>query len=297
MNNMDWDDFRYFIATAETGSLTSAAKQLGSNQPTVGRHIDALESALGTKLFQRTVKGLILTEEGEFVFEQTKSMRSSVLKIQRKTQGEKVEFSGTVRVALPEGLCLEVLSPLLPKFYNQYPNINLILNVSSSAANLTKGEADIAIRLFRPKDSNLVVKSLGEMQLGLYASSDYIKRYGFPADKSELKNHRVISYADQLSTLPENQWLIEYSESSLFILRSDNTTTRLRATIEGIGISIQPHIFCRMHTELVPLLEQVELPSHNVWMVYHNDLRHLGRIRAVVEFLTVALQFKQERPK
>ncbi len=292
MNSLDWDDFRYFIATAETGSLTSAAKELGSNQPTVGRHIDALESALGTKLFQRTVKGLILTEEGEFVFEQTQAMQSSVLTVQRRIQGEKVAFSGTVRVALPEGLCLEVLTPLLPDFYHQYPNINLILNVSSNAANLTKGEADIAIRLFRPKDVNLVVKNLGHMLLGLYSSSDYIKSYGLPANESELKNHRIISYGDQLSTLPENQWLIEHSELSSCVLRSDNTTTRLRATILGVGISIQPHIFCPINPELVPIFEQVELPSHKVWVVYHNDLRHLGRIRAVVEFLTSAFQFQ-----
>ena len=292
MNNMNWDDFRYFIATAETGSLTSAAKKLGSNQPTVGRHVDALESALGTKLFQRTVKGLILTEEGEFVLEQTKSIQSSVLKVQRKTQGEKVEFSGTVRVALPEGLCLEVLTPLLTEFYNQYPDINLVLNVSSGAANLTKGEADIAVRLFRPKDANLVVKCLGSMLLGLYASSDYIKRYGLPANDSELKNHRIISYGDQLSNLSENQWLIEHAGQSSSILCSDNTTTRLKATIEGVGISIQPQIFCEKNTELVPILEQVELPSHKVWMVYHNDLRHLGRIRAVVEFLTAVIQFE-----
>lgn len=292
MNSLDWDDFRYFIATAETGSLTSAAKKLGSNQPTVGRHIDALEAALGTKLFQRTVKGLILTEEGEFVFEQTKSMQSSVLKIQRKTQGEKIEFSGTVRVAMPEGLCLEILTPLLSGFYNQYPNINLVLNVSSSAANLTKGEADIAIRLFRPKDANLVVKRLGRMTLGLYASATYIKRHGLPADETELKNHHIISYGDQLSALAENQWLIEYSELSSCILCSDNTITRLRATIQGVGISIQPHIFSPVNPELVPILEQVELPTHEVWMVYHNDLRHLGRIRAVVAFLTDALQFK-----
>ncbi len=292
MNSLDWDDFRYFIITAETGSLTSAAKKLGSNQPTVGRHIDALEAALGTKLFQRSVKGLILTEEGEFVFEQTQAMQSSVLTVQRKIQGEKLEFSGTVRVALPEGLCLEVLTPLLPDFYHQYPHINLILNVSSNVANLTKGEADIAIRLFRPKDANLVVKNLGRMLLGLYSSSNYIKRYGSPANESELKNHRIISYGDQLSTLPENQWLIEHSNLSSCVLRSDNTITRLRATISGVGISIQPHIFCPINPELVPIFKQVDLPSHKVWMVYHKDLRHLGRIRAVVEFLTTVFQFQ-----
>lgn len=292
MNSIDWDGFRYFIAAAETGSLTAAAKKLGSNQPTVGRHINTLEAALGIKLFQRTVKGLILTEEGEYVFEQSQLIQSSVIKVKRKTQGEDEEYSGTVRLALPEGLCLEVVTPLLPQFYNEYPNINLILNVSSSSTNLMQGEADIAIRLFRPKDVNLVAKSLGHMSLGLFASSDYIKTHGTPTTEKDLKEHRLIAYSDQLSNLPENQWLLNHSEESSRILYSDNTTTRLKATIAGVGISIQPNMFCETNAQLVPLLKSIELPSHEVWLVYHNDLRHLGRIRAVVKFLSSILQIQ-----
>lgn len=292
MNSIDWDGFRYFIAAAETGSLTAAAKKLGSNQPTVGRHINALEDALGTKLFQRTVKGLILTEEGEYVFEQSQFIQSSVIKIQRKSQGEDEAYNGTVRLALPEGLCLEILTPLLPQFYNEYPNINLILNVSSSSANLMQGEADIAIRLFRPKDVNLVAKSLGLMTLGLFASTDYIKIHGTPTTEKDLIKHRFIAYSEQLSNLPENQWLLNHSELSSQILYSDNTTTRLRATIAGVGISIQPNIFSQTNSQLVPLLKNIELPSHEVWLVYHNDLRHLGRIRAVVKFISSILQIQ-----
>ena len=290
MNKMDWDGFRYFIAAAETGSLTAAAKKLGSNQPTVGRYIDALEAALGVKLFQRTVKGLMLTEEGACVFEQSQSIQSAVIKVQRKTQAEQEEFSGTVRLALPEGLCLEVLTPLLPQFYKKYPNINLIMNVSSSSANLTKGEAEIAIRLFRPKDVNMVARRLGQMTLGLYASAGYAKTYGMPAKESDLKQHRIISYSDQLSHLAENQWLLNHSEPSSRVLQSDNTSTRLIATIAGTGISIQPDIFCKKKSDLVPVLESIELPSHEVWLVYHNDLRQLGRMRAVVEFIVSAIQ-------
>jgi len=289
MNSTDWDGFRYFIAAAETGSLTAAAKKLGSNQPTVGRHIDALESALGTRLFQRTVKGLILTEEGEFVFEQSQSIRSAVIKVQRKTQSEE-EYIGTVRLALPEGLCLEAITPRLAEFYNEYPKINLIIDVSSSSANLIQGEADIAVRLFRANEANLVTKSLGHMSLGLFSSADYIKTYGAPTKVNELKHHRIIAYGDQLSNLAENRWLLSHSQPSSRILYSDNTMTRLRATIAGAGISIQPHLFCQNNPGLVALLEKLKLPSHEVWLVYHNDLRHLGRIRAVIRFLSSTIQ-------
>lgn len=222
------------------------------------------------------------------------SLQSVVVKMQRTVQGEDVEISGTVRVALPEGLCLEVLTPLLPQFYSDYPNINLILNVSSNSANLTRGEADIAVRLFRPKDANLVAKFLGRMSLGLFASPGYIKTHGYPTRMQELKYHRIIAYGDQLSALPENQWLVDHSDSSSRVLCSDNTITRLKATVSGVGISIQPHIFCRKKSELVPILEDVTLPDHEVWLVYHNDLRHLGRIRAVVNFISSKLELDKE---
>ncbi|MDH5426399.1 MAG: LysR family transcriptional regulator [Gammaproteobacteria bacterium] len=291
MNNTDWDCFRYFIAAAECGSLTGAAKQLSSNQPTVGRQIDALEHALGVKLFQRSVKGLILTEEGSFVFEQSQLLQSVVEKIERNHQGNDKDIRGTVRLALPEGICMEVFAPLLPSFYSAHPKINLILNVSSNASNLTRGEADIAVRLFRPQESNIVTKYLGCMTMGLFASASYIKNYGCPLTTSDLKHHRIITYGDQLSTLAENQWLVEQAGSTLSILSSDNTIARLKATVAGVGISVQPQLFRRMNPQLMPVLEGTQLPDHEVWIAYHKDLRHLARIRAVVDFISKNIVF------
>lgn len=113
MNNLNWNGFRIFLAVAESGSLTAAAKILGSNQPTVGRQIDALEGELETKLFQRSVKGLALTDEGHELLQHCREIESLVIKIKRSVEGEEA-IRGTVRIALPEGLCLEVLTPLLP---------------------------------------------------------------------------------------------------------------------------------------------------------------------------------------
>lgn len=291
MNSINWDGFRYFVAAADGGSLTAAAKKLGSNQSTVGRQIDVLESSLGIKLFQRSVKGLMLTEEGTYILEQSQAMQASVTKVQRTIQGDNEEISGTVRVALPEGLCLEVLTPHLPEFYKDYPSINLILNVSSNTANLTRGEADIAVRLFRPTEANLVAKHLGAMTLGLFASSVYIKTHGVPTTVQALKQHRIISYGDQLSSLSENQWLLDNAGTLHRVLSSDNTTTRLKATQAGVGISIQPYIFSQINADLISVLEEIELPEHQVWLAYHNDLRHLGRIRAVLGFISSQLNF------
>ncbi len=294
MNKINWDGLRFFIAAAEGGSLTAAARLLDSNQPTVGRHIDALEAELGVRLFQRSVKGLALTDEGSHLLNHCREIQALVVRITRTTTGEE-DISGTVRVALPEGLCLEVLTPLLPQFYLTYPNIKLILNVSSNSANLTRGEADIAVRLFRPKEGDLVVRRLGEMTMGLFTSRAYINAFGCPAEVGELAKHRIITYGDQLSHLPENQWLLEHTPPAMQVLCSDSTSTRLKATLSGIGISILPHLIASPDSSLVPLLEQVSLPGNEMWLVYHKDLRELTRIRAVVDFIGSHLTAAVER--
>ncbi|VAW51385.1 Transcriptional regulator, LysR family [hydrothermal vent metagenome] len=286
MNNMNWDGLRYFLAAAEAGSLSAAAKALNSNQPTIGRHIDTLETTLGVKLFQRSVKGISLTEEGQAVFEQAKKIQQSVVKIQRVVQGGEEHASGTVRLSLPEGLGQELLIPALDKFYKAYPDVKLIFNVSATTANLTQGEADVAVRLFRPEETDLVIKKLGEMKMGLYASKKYEKSHGLPDKLKDLRQHQVITYGDHLSILPENQWLLNHTEESLRILSSDSTVTRFKATTSGIGISIQPMVLSQANRNLIPLFKAANLPSHNVWMVYHKDLRHMARIRAVVDFIS-----------
>jgi DNA-binding transcriptional LysR family regulator len=286
MNNINWDGLRYFLVAAEAGSLSSAAKALNSNQPTVGRHIDALENTLGVKLFQRSVKGISLTEEGQAVFEQAQKIQHSVVKIQRVVQGGEDHASGTVRLSLPEGLGQELLIPALDKFYKAYPDVKLIFNVSATTANLTQGEADIAVRLFRPEEADLVIKHLGEMNIGLYASKKYEKNHGLPDRLKDLRQHKVITYGDHLSILPENQWLLNHSEESLRILCSDSTVTRFKATTSGIGISLQPEVLAQTNKNLIRLFKAANLPAHNVWMVYHKDLRHMSRIRAVVDFIS-----------
>ena len=289
MNSMNWDGFRYFTAAAEVGSLSAAAKMLDSNQSTVGRHIDALESALGIKLFQRSVKGLSLTEEGQAIYEQSQHIQNSIVKIQRFVQGGEATASGTVRLSLPEGLGQEVLIPALDKFYQQYPKVKLIFNVSATTANLTQGEADVAVRLFRPEESDLVIKYLGEMKLGLYASESYKENYGLPKQLRDIRKHKVITYGDQLSILPENQWLLNHSAEGLRILCSDSTVTRFKATVSGVGLSVQPEVLGQTDANLIRLFKSVKLPAHKVWLVYHKDVRHMSRIRAVVDFISNCL--------
>lgn len=292
-NAVNWDGFRYFVVAAEAGSLSAAAQLLDSNQSTVARHIDALEKSLGIKLFQRSVKGLSLTGEGQAVYEQAQQIQKSVLKIQRVVQdGEGVpsrSTTGTVRLSLPEGLGQEVIIPALDRFYQLYPGVKLIFNVSATTANVAQGEADISVRLFQPEEPDLVTRHLSEMRLGLYASHGYEKNHGLPRQLKDLRKHKVICYGDLLSILPENQWLLNYSDESLRILSSDSTVTRFKATVSGVGISLQPEVLANTSPELVRLFRSVKLPTYQVWLVYHKDIQHISRIRAVVSFLSECL--------
>jgi len=285
MNDINWDNFRYFLAAAESGSLSAAAKRLHSNQPTVGRHIDALEAALGLKLFQRHKKGLTLTQEGIWVLEQSALIQSGVHNIQR-IDGDYQQLQGSVRLALPEGLCHEIIIPHLEDFYLRYPHLRLILNVSTRTTNLTHGEADIAIRLYRPKETDLVTRQLTDMAMGLYAGRRYLHSHEPPLTLSDLSRHRIIGYGDELADLPENRWLLDHVPKDNWLLQSDSTSSRLHATVCGLGISIQPCLFAKTNRELIQLLDHVSLPAHKVWIAYHRDLRHILRIRVTVEFLT-----------
>jgi DNA-binding transcriptional LysR family regulator len=232
---------------------------------------------------------LSLTEEGQAVYEQTQKIQNSVIKIQRIVQGGEETAAGTVRLSLPEGLGQEVIIPALDSFYQQYPNVKLIFNVSPTTANITQGETDVAVRLFRPEEPNLVIKFLSEMKLGLYASESYKNNYGLPAQLKDLRKHKVITYGDFLSILPENQWMLNHSDEALRILSSDSTVARFKASVAGVGISLQPGILAQTNPELIPLFRSAKLPAHKVWLVYHKDVRHMSRIRAVVEFLSACL--------
>ena len=289
MNSLNWDGFRYFIAVAKAGSLSAAAKMLDANQSTVGRHVDALELALDIKLFQRSVKGLSLTKEGQAVFEQSQHIQNAIAKVKRLVQGDEVTASGTVRLSLPEGLGQEVLIPALDNFYQQHPKVKLIFNMSATTANLRQGEADVSVCLFRPEEPGLIIKDLGEMKMGLYASESYNTNYGLPGQLRDVRKHRVITYGEQLSILPENQWLLNHSAESLRVLSSDSTVIRFKATVSGLGLSLQPEVLAQTNPNLIRLFKSAKLPAYKVWLVYHKDVQHMSRIRVVVDFISTCL--------
>ncbi len=285
MNIMDWDDIRYFLAAARTGSLAAASRQLGSHQPTVGRRIDSLEKRLGVRLFQRHAQGLTLTEEGRQIMQAAEAMGEAAATLHRASGLESTEIRGSVRIAAPPGLAVHLIAPGLPQFHARYPNLDILLQPSASSADLTHGEADVAIRLYRPTAGELVVRRIGTMELGLYGATSYLQLHGTPENIADLPLHLFIGYGEQLRHLEENRWLEALAGDARFILRSDDTFTRQAAADAALGLAVLPHVLAQRSSQLQWVLEAEKLPSKPIWLVVHKDLRHLARVRAVLDWL------------
>jgi len=282
---MDWDDIRYFLAAARTGSLAAASRQLGSHQPTVGRRIDSLEKQLGVRLFQRHAQGLTLTEEGQHILQAAEAMGDAATMLQRVGRFEGTELHGSVRIAAPSGLAVHLIAPNLPHFRERFPELNITLQPSASSADLTHGEADVAVRLFRPTAEELVVRRVGTMGFGLYGSSVYLQRYGIPQNVAALPQHLFIGYGEQLRHLEESGWLEALADDARFVLRSDDTHTRLAAAEAALGLAVLPHILVQHSAQLQRVLDGEAVPSKPIWLVVHRDLRHLVRVRVVLDWL------------
>lgn len=290
MNTVDWNDVRYFLAAARTGSLAAASRELGSHQPTVGRRIDSLERHLGVRLFQRHAQGLTLTEEGRRILESAEAMGEAAATLQRIGRLETLEARGTVRIAVPTGLSVQLIAPNLPRLRERFPDLDVVLQPSASSADLTHGEAEIAVRLYRPDSDELVVRRAGEMAFGLYGAPAYLARYGVPRDPGSLAHHLFIGYGERLRGMEENRWLEALAASARFVLRSDDTHTRLAAAEAAVGLAVLPHVLAEHARLLERVLDDVAPPSKPLWLVVHRDLRHLPRVRAALEWLTELLR-------
>lgn len=285
MNSYDWDALRYFLAAARTGSLTAASRLMGSNQPTVGRRIDALEEQLGTRLFQRHSGGLTLTAEGQRLLEATIIMEAQAADAYRSVQTNQEAPSGVVRIASPEGIGVLLLAPALPRLHQQFPDLEIVLEPASAYADLKRGQADVALRLSRPAEADMVTRRICEMGFGLYAAQEYVERHGEPARVEELSAHQFVAYSDTLQGQPENQWLLEQIGSAGCRIRSDNTLARWTALMSGNGIGVMPHMLMRNQPGCVRILPDLEAPGHTLWLAVHGDLRHVPRVRVVLDFL------------
>jgi DNA-binding transcriptional LysR family regulator len=281
---MNWDDFRYFLAVAAEGSLSAAARVLRVNAATVSRHVDALEERLAVRLFDRRQDGYTVTPAGEKLLERARTIESEIFALSRAFDAEDRGLTGTVSVTATESLTVPFLIPNLPHLRDRYPGIRVQLVSDYRLLNLSRREADVAIRLARPQQGDLVVRKIGSMGFGLYASHDYIEAHGEPATVAELKEHAVIDWLDGYPESAPVVWLREVMEGRAPAFATNPASGRLAAAKAGMGIALVPSMVSE-GSGLVRVLSHVEIPCVDLWLLVHRDLARIARVRAVLDFI------------
>lgn len=286
----DWDDVRYFLSVAKTGSFSAAATQLNTKQTTVGRRIQALERRLGAKLFDRHRHGMEVTPAARGVLVQAESMLSNATAIERHLAGLDREMSGVVRIASTEGIAAHWLVPRLGQLRRTHPDIIVQVIASDQVLDLATRQADLAIRFFRPTSNQLVAARVGQFNMSIFAAPSYIEQYGLPQKLEDLREHHIVDHT-VLHALPAMKPWTDVVERSLsVVLRTNSSYAAMEAVAVGYGISVFPDYVAKM-SNLVAAPIDLRI-VRDVWLVSHEETNKGARIRTVIDY--VREQFRQD---
>lgn len=284
-----WDLYRTFLSVVSEGSLSGAARALGLTQPTVARHLDALEDMLGLELFIRTQRGLSPTAAALELQPYAETMASAAAAMQRAASGPLKEAKGTVRVSASEVIAVEVLPPILADLREKHPGIVIELAASNLVENLLRRDADIAIRMIAPDQDALVVKRIGNIALGLYAHERCLEGMKEPSDFTDLAQFGAISI--DRDTLSARALFEQYPAlmTTSPVLKSDNQLVHVAAIRAGVGIGICQVNIARLDPSLRRLLAGTFELYLGIWIVMHENLRSTPRCRAVFDHLVAGM--------
>ncbi|MEL7098979.1 MAG: LysR family transcriptional regulator [Pseudomonadota bacterium] len=284
---MDWDKLRIFHAVADAGSLTHAGDKLSLSQSAVSRQIRALEESLSATLFHRHARGLILTEQGELLFDATTAMTKRLDAAAARIRDSEEEVFGDLRVTTTTGFGTLWLAPRLPKLYAQYPDLRVDLMLEERVLDLPMREADVAIRMKEPSQADLIRKRLMSVRMQVYATPDYLADHGTPQVPEDLKNHRLICQntdsAQVGAGLSLVQHLMTYPVQSL--LTVNNYFGVLQGVLHNLGVGVLPDYVVNDFPDLVQVLTDMESAEVPVFLAYPEELRQSKRIAAFRDFV------------
>jgi len=280
---MNWDDVRIFLAVARNGQILAASRSLGLNHATVARRLSALETALGSTLFQRRTNGTELTAQGERFLSHAETMESASLAAAEAAEANST-IEGTVRIGAPDGFGVAFLAPRLHLLVERHPGLRIELVPVPRAFSLSRREADIAVTLERPREGRLVARKLTDYSLGLYASQTYLDAHGMPDSVDDLKSHRLVGYVDDLLYTTSLDYTSAFSTDWRSRVAVSSAMGQTEAVRAGAGIGILHGFMARRDATLVPVLPERTL-TRSYWTVLHEDLRAIRRVTLVSEFL------------
>ena len=286
----DWNLYRSFLAVIDVGSLSGAARDLGLAQPTVARHIEALEAALGGgPLFTRSGAGLKPTRAAHTIAPIARAMASSAEALVRTAAGDAEQERGVVRVTASQMVGAEVLPPMLRDFHEAHPGIAIELVLTNAVEDLLRRDSDIAVRMAQPTQEALLARKVGVAKLALFAHRRYVERHGLPASVDDLLAHSVIGFDRSTPLKAATDQFDMPISSDMFALRTDSDLAQIAAIRAGLGIgAVQVKIAAR-DPDLIPVLPGrfgFDLPT---WVVMHEDLKGDRRMRLTFDHLVAGL--------
>jgi DNA-binding transcriptional LysR family regulator len=285
----DWSLYRSFLAVLREKSLSAAARALNLTQPTLARHIEALETAMGFELFTRSQQGLAPTEAALELAPYAESLEANTAAILRTASGLGQVVKGTVRISASEIIGAEILPPMLAELRRKYPALEFELVLSNSVDNLLRRDADIAVRMIEPAQDALVVRKLGVVSLGLHAHKDYLARAGAPAAFKDLAEHSLIGFDRETPAIRAMRSRVPCAEAIRYSFRADSDIAQLRAIKAGFGIGICQVELAKQDPDLMRLLPAAFELKLGVWLAMHENLRTTPRCRAVFDGLATSL--------
>lgn len=288
-NEVDWDDQRAFLAVVETGSLSAGARRLGLSLPTVRARIEALEATLGTALFTRSVHGLLPTSTAEAMAPSARAMAHASEAMLRAASADSGTVAGRVRLSVSEFVGLEVLPPMLRSLRDKHPQLTVEFELSNLSADLLDQQVDVAVRMHPPEQSALVARKVPSIPLGLFAHRDYLESYGRPSSRAEIGDHLFIGPDRNRSDLAVAARIGEPAHIR-WIARTDSHPAQLALARAGLGIAVVQIPAATRHPELERVLSDIELPQLPTWIVTHESLRRLPRVRALFDHLIDAFE-------
>lgn len=282
---LEWDDLRYFLAVRRARGYAGAARQLHVAATTVGRRIAALETAAGARLFTRTPDGLAETEVARALGTRAERIESEMFEAERELAGADESPTGTVSVTCGEGFAAFVLAPALPAFLARYPGLSVEVRPAARALDLTRGEADVALRNFRPRERSLIARRLGVERQGLFAASSYLARRGEPRSAKELSSHDLVLFDREFDRMVVQRWLLQAAAGARVAVRASTTTALQAACAAGAGLALLTSVFVRGDPRLELVLPRLQPPPTEVWAVTHPDLRSSARVVAMLHWI------------
>ena len=278
-DDLDWNDLRYFLRAAQSGTLAGAARAMGVDHSTVGRRLSALERALGAPVVLRAPDGLHLTPLGESLMPLAEDVERGVLTL----YGRATQRMARVRLATPTGFT-KLLSENLGRLRAAYPQLTLEFLTGAVVVDLKKGGADLAVRSGPVSDQNLIKRSLGESGWSLYASHAYLARHAAPGDPDDLSGHEIIGYDLALSEVPAAKWIEQRLPNATLALRSREMTDMLAAALSGAGLAVLPCLIADEESGLVRITPRV-LATRELSLVYPREARQAPPVQAVIRFV------------